>query len=109
MGLDISISRVKRNFCQHCGMELYSTVEASESSGGCAWYEWLEKIGYYVPFEKRTEENDWYGKDMRLTLDQVDDMYDFIGKYQPYNADGVAGLIARAVLERNDVIINANW
>ena len=32
---------------------------ASTDSGGRLWYDFLERLGYYVPYEKRTKENDW--------------------------------------------------
>lgn len=73
------------------------------------WYGFLESIGYYIPYEHRTEENDWYGKDMILTEEQTKQLVDFVSENQPYNARNVKYLIASALLNGNKVIINADW
>ena len=73
------------------------------------WYGFLESIGYYIPYEHRTEENDWYGKDMILTEEQTKQLVDFVSENQPYNAWNVKCLIASALLNGNKVIINADW
>lgn len=71
MSLDITIMERKAVRCPHCG-EVVNTVDvASTDSGGRLWYDFLEKLGYYVPYEKRTKENDWYGKDMVLDNEQA--------------------------------------
>ena len=49
MSLDITFTMRQRTVCPKCGevighMDLYSV-----SSGGRAWYPFLEEIGYYVP------------------------------------------------------------
>lgn len=57
MGLDITVMERKDVRCPHCG-EVVNTVDvASTDSGGSLWYDFLEKLGYYVPYEKRTKEN----------------------------------------------------
>ena len=61
----------------------YNTVDC-EDSGGYVWRSFLESIGYYVPIDERTEENDWCGKDMTLTDNQVDEMYAFLRKEDVY-------------------------
>lgn len=54
MGLDITVMERKDVRCPHCG-EVINTVDvASTDSGGRAWYEFLENIGYCVPYGKRT-------------------------------------------------------
>ena len=58
---------------------------------------------------KRTEENDWYGKDMVLTEEQAKQLADFVSDNQPYNARDVECLVARALLHGNKVVINADW
>lgn len=59
MGLDITVMERRDVRCPHCG-EVITTVDvASTDSGGSLWYDFLEKLGYYVPYEKRTEEKDW--------------------------------------------------
>ena len=77
--------------------------------GGRVWYNFLESVGYYVPYKKRTEKNDWYGKDMVLTEAQAKQLADFVSENQPYNALNVKCLIASALLNDNKVIINADW
>ena len=70
MGLDITVMERRDVRCPHCG-EVITTVDvASTDSGGRLWYDSLERLGYYVPYEKRTKENDWYGKDMVLDNEQ---------------------------------------
>lgn len=109
MGLDVSIIRRKDLICPKCG-EVVDTISVEEvDSGGRIWYPFLEEIGYYVPYDKRAEENDWYGKDMRLTNQQVDKLYKFVKKNEPLYFDEIMGLVAVARLEGQDVIINADW
>ena len=81
----------------------------AEGSGGRVWYEFLEPIGYYVPYEKRTKENDWYGEDMVLTEEQAKQLADFVSDNKPYNARDIECLVARALLHGNKVVINADW
>ena len=55
MGLDIVVMERKDVCCPHCG-EVITTVDvASTDSSGRLWYDFLERLGYYVPYEKRTE------------------------------------------------------
>ena len=71
MGLDITVMERKDVRCPHCG-EVVNTVDiASTDSGGRAWYEFLENIGYCVPYGKRTEEKDWNCLDMVLDNEQA--------------------------------------
>ena len=72
MGLDITFMRRKNIVCPKCGEIVGHTTVDSIDAGGRGWYPLLESIGYYVPYEQRTEENDWYGKDMVLTDEQAD-------------------------------------
>ena len=52
MGLDITIMERKDVRCPHCG-EVVNTVDVSSTdSGGRLWYDFLERLGYYVPYEK---------------------------------------------------------
>ena len=80
-----------------------------EYSGGRIWYDFLEPIGYYVPYEKRNDENDWYGEDMVLTAAQAKQLADFVSDHEPYNARDVECLVARALMRGNKVVINAKW
>ena len=109
MGLDVSVIRGKNLVCPKCG-EVVSTISVDDvDSGGRVWYPFLEAIGYYVPYDKRTEENDWYGKDMKLTETQVNDLYNFVKKNDLLGSNEIMGLIALARFEGQDVIINADW
>ena len=109
MGLDVSVIRRKDLVCPKCG-EVVSTISMDDvGSGGRVWYPFLESIGYYVPYDKRTKENDWYGKDMKLTEQQTDKLYEFVKKNDPLCAGEIMALIALARMEGQDVIINADW
>ena len=110
MSLDITIRERQEFYCPDCG-RLVTTqdIGATEYSGGRVWYNFLEPIGYYVPYEKRTDENDWYGEDMVLTEEQAKQLAQFVSDYQPTNYDDIEVLVARALLHGNKVVINADW
>lgn len=109
MGLDIRIIKRRPVKCPHCNeVVCYEDIDYA-SSGGRTWYEFLEPIGYYVPYEQRTEENDWYGKDMVLTKEQSIKMRNFVGCYNVYDANAIANLIAGALIDGDEVVINADW
>lgn len=55
MGLDIVVMERKDVRCPHCGEVITSVDVSSVNSGGCLWYDFLERLGYYVPYEKREE------------------------------------------------------
>ena len=110
MSLDIRITSRKKLVCPHCnkfcGEEDVEVVEC----GGSGWHPILEEIGYYVPYDKRTEENNWYGKDMELTKGQTKQLYDFSKvQCELYNAHQVCNLIACSVMDGNVVVVNADW
>ena len=109
MSLDITIRERKEFRCPDCGRLATTRDIYAEYSGGREWYNFLESVGYYVPYEKRTEENDWYGEDMVLTEEQAKQLADFVSDNQPYNARDVECLVARALLHGNKVVINADW
>ena len=110
MSLDITIRERQEFYCPDCG-RLVTTqdIGATEYSGGRVWYNFLEPIGYYVPYEKRTKENDWYGEDMVLTEEQAKQLAQFVSDYQPTDYDDIEVLVARALLHGNKVVINADW
>ena len=109
MSLDIDISRKAAVVCPHCGkITGYKTVN-TEESGGRAWYTFLESIGYYVPWEQRTEENDWYCKDMTLTTEQAKELYQFLKRTDVYNGSAIQNMTATALMENEQIIVNANW
>ena len=109
MGLDITISEHTEHRCPNRGTTVGHTDIASTDSGGRLWYDLLEKLGYYVPYEKRTEKNDWYGKDMVLDNEQAKQLVDYAVKKEVYNWDGVERVVATALMHENKVVINANW
>ena len=110
MGLDITFTQRNKNVCPHCGKEIEPQIIIdSANSGGRAWYPFLESIGYYVPYEQRTEENDWYGKDMVLTKEQATQAYRFVKEIDVYNRQMIAMLISAAMLENDYIVVNADW
>ena len=109
MSLDITIKERKELRCPDCGRLVTTQDVGAECSGGRVWYNFLESVGYYVPFENRTKENDWYGEDMVLNEEQAKQLADFVSDNQPYNAQYVECLVARALMRGNKVVINADW
>ena len=109
MGLDITIIQRKKTICPKCG-EIVGYIDvADESSGGKVWYDPLGAVGYYVPYDQRTEENDWYSKDMTLNHEQIGMIYRFLQENDVYNRRNIMSLLAMASYEGSDVVINANW
>lgn len=110
MSLDIRFEETRPVLCPHCGQLVTTETVSGEVSGGRVWYDILESIGYYVPYEQRTEENDWYGKDMALDRDKAEKVYWYIMNHREIdNGYAISGLIARAIMNRNTVVINADW
>lgn len=109
MGLDVRFTQRRNNICPHCGEIIGQTDVDVIDSSGRVWYEFLESIGYYVPYEQRTEENDWYGKDMVLTKEQADQVYKFAKDKEMYNWREIRGLIAVALIENDEIVVNADW
>ena len=109
MGLDITIKQKRAVICPHCSEVVETRVVADTYSGGRAWYPFLERVGYYVPYDKVTPENDWYGKDMELTREQSDYLYRYARSEECYNYHEVISLIAMAQAEGDTVAINADW
>lgn len=109
MGLDITVMERKDVRCPYCG-EVVNTVDvASTDSSGRLWYDFLERLGYYVPYKKRTEKNNWYGKDMVLDNEQAKQLVDYAMKKEVYNWDGVEWIVTEALAHGNKVVINADW
>ena len=109
MSLDITIKERQEFRCPDCGRLVTKQDIDAEGSSGRVWYDFLESVGYYVPYEKRTEENDWYGEDMALTEEQTKQLADFVSDNLPYHWVAINNLIARALLHGNKVVINADW
>ena len=109
MGVDITIKERDELRCPDCG-RLVTTRDIDEAcSSGRIWYDFLEPIGYYVPYVKRTDENDWYGEDMVLTEAQAKQLADFVSENNPYDGWDIECLVARALMRGNKVVINADW
>lgn len=109
MGLDIRITSQEPIVCPHCGEVVsYQTVEVVDSSGS-RWYAYLESIGYYVPYEKRTEANDWYSKDMALTTEQAEELVRYASRFQMYEHESIKNLVYDALNYGNRIVINADW
>lgn len=109
MSLDITIREQQEFHCPDCGRLVTTQDIGAECSSGRVWYDFLEPIGYYVPYEKQTEENNWCGEDMVLNEEQAKRLLDFVSDKHPYNARDLECLVARALLNGNKVIINADW
>jgi len=110
VSLDIKFTSYNGVVCPHCGEIIGGQKVDSVDSGGRGWYPILEAIGYYVPYEQRTEENDWYGKDMVLTDEQVEKVYQFVRENQDlYKSLCVEHILAAAIFENNNIVVNADW
>ena len=109
MSLDITIKERQEFRCPDCGRLVTTQDIGEECSGGRVWYDFLEPIGYYVPYENRTGENEWYGNDMVLTKEQEKQLTDFVSDNLPYHWVAINNLIASAMLHGNKVVINADW
>lgn len=109
MSLDITVKERKEFRCPDCGRLVTTSDICGESSGGRVWYAFLEIVGYYEPYEELKEDDKWYGLDMELTEEQARQLADFVYKYKPYNSVAIEGLVARALLRGNKVVINADW
>lgn len=109
MGLDIKIKQKHIIRCSECGNFVEARIVSEAYSGGRAWYPFLESVGYYVPYDKRTEDNDWYGKDMELTKEQSNYLFRYCQDEEVYNYHEVASLVAVSEAMGDAVVINADW
>lgn len=111
MGLSIEFYKKQPKLCPHCGQVVEMETICEAGSGGRTWYPILESLGYYVPYEQLTEENDWYGKNMTLTQEQLKELYQYVknNRCGLYYGDEVFGLLASAIIEGDTVVINADW
>lgn len=110
MGLDITVRRCDVAKCPHCGQPIRGTTRDCEYSGGRSWGEYLEKIGYYVPYEIREKEpeRDFYGKDMTITSEQAKYLAIFAREHKLYNWASIAALVNCAIENGDFVVINAD-
>lgn len=109
MSLDITFKEIRLVSCPHCGEIVAGEVVSCGVGGGKGWYPFLESVGYYVPHDKLTKENDWYGRDMHLTREQTEELYQFIKKRPNIYGQEAMGMIAKALLDGNTIAINADW
>lgn len=111
MGFDITVRRCDVAKCPHCGQPIRGTTRDYEYSGGRSWGEYLEKIGYYVPYEIREKEpeRDFYGKDMTITSEQAKYLAIFAREHELYNWASIAALVDHAIENGDFVVINADW
>lgn len=109
MGLDITIKQKHIIRSSECGNFVEARIVSGAHSSGRAWYPFLESVGYYVPHEKRTEENDWHGCDMELTKEQSDYLFRYCQDNEVYNYHEVASLVAVSEAMGDVVVINADW
>jgi hypothetical protein len=111
MGFSIIVSRYDVDKCPHCGKPIKGTLRDYVDSGGRVWKKYLEKIGYYVPYEIREKEpeRDFYGKDMTLTAEQAKDLATFARKHDVYSWVSIAWLVDCAIENGDFVVINADW
>ena len=109
MSLDITFKEIRMMSCPHCGEIVAGEVVSCGIGGGKGWYPFLESVGYCVPHDKLTKENDWYGRDMHLTREQTEELYQFIKKRPNIYGQEAMGVIAKALLDGNIIAINADW
>lgn len=105
MSLSITFTQRERILCPKCGEVAGYRDIRDAGSGGRAWYNLLEQYGYYVPHS----DDDWYGKDMVLTKEQAQEAYRFVLQEEPYRYGEIFTLIAKALAEGHDIVINADW
>jgi len=105
MGLSITFTQKERILCPQCGAMAGHRDIREINSDGRVWYELLEKFGYYPD-----PENILYGgKDMVLTKEQTQEAYRFVLQKNPYRFDEISAMIAKALVEGHDIVINADW
>ena len=110
MSLDIRFTSYEDVKCPHCGEIVGRKEVESVNSGGHGWYPILEEIRYYVPNEPLTEETDWYGKDMVLTVEQADKVHRFVmDNPDLYYGRDVQLLIDLALYNHYTIVVNADW
>jgi hypothetical protein len=110
MGLNISF-KLKQKVTHWRSGDLikYIDVDCVESEGR-VWYPFLEEIGYYIPHELLTEENNWYGKDMTLSTEQIMNAWKFVTSNPIYQRNIIRSLLAEAIVNDDlTVAINADW
>lgn len=110
MGLDIRVKERKEIRCPDCGRVVdFKDLDCADSAGR-EWYDFLGKIGYYIPSENITEDQeDWYNRDMVLDDDQAKQLAAYAAEKQVYDYESVESVVAKALMHGNKVVINADW
>ena len=110
MSLDVTFTAYKPLLCPHCGEVVKQEVVDCADSNGREWYPFLESIGYYVPYDQRNEKNDWYGKDMTLTTEQVQELCRFTKEHDAslYYGHSIRVLAMAALIDDDTVVVNAD-
>ena len=110
MSLGITVKVQQPVICPCCGkITGYKTIEEIDSGGG-EWYDYLESVSYYVPYEKwKNGEKDKYGEDMILSETQIELMKKYIQNHNIYYGNAIFNAISEAQIDGDAVIINANW
>lgn len=113
MGLSVKFKQQKNYFCPDCGKLVVTIDEDEVPCGGSTWYEYLEKIGYYVPYNDiKDSPYDWYGKDMVLDKEKIEALQDFICMFEP-NCYDINKLLKMTVIAKvkDDIAlsVNADW
>lgn len=96
MGLDIRVKERKEIRCPDCGRVVDFRTLGCTTSAGREWYDFLGKIGYYIPFEEITE-------------DQAKQLAAYAAEKQVYDYESVESVVAKALMHGNKVVINADW
>ena len=111
MGFDITVIQCDLAKCQNCDEPIIGTIRDYVDSSGRVWKEYLEKIGYYVPYEIREKEpeRDFYGKDMTLTSEQAKDLVTFAREHDVFGWVSIKMLVDCAIENGDFVVINADW
>ena len=110
MSLDLSFRALEPITCPKCGDPVTVIEVDNVCSGGRGWYPILTKLGYYVPYDQRTEANNWYGKDMTLSDEQVTEVRRYLARNRDlYYGNEILALLNRAEAEGLIVILNADW
>ena len=110
MGLDITIKIQSPTICPHCGEVVdWETIKEIDSNGR-VWYDYLESVGYYVPYEKRMNGvKDKYGQDVVLTNEQAERLEEYVKTHDMYYKYTIWAAIKTAQAYDSRIVINANW
>lgn len=110
MGLDIRFKTQSPIICPHCGEIVdYETLDKVTSSGR-VWYDFLEDINYYVPDEKQTSETSGkYSEDMVLSIDQINTLREFLKTHNIYEHRDIDCMALKALVDKQSMIVNADW